>query len=525
MNLLRHALMAALGLALVSAGRLAGAETVDLHGTVSDQTTGAPISGATVIFKGEYLAQGEHSATSDRNGAFQIPRVPAGRYLVESNLEGYLLADEWRGYVTVTAGGADRPLTVKLARETTVSGLVVDEDGAPVSDVEVVLADVRAEAGNVMARSIRSVAAPNGRFQFDKITPGRYFLHARSDGFLATWFPGTSDVLAAAPVTVTAGADLAGLRIKMRRGVLHTVSGKVEGVRAERSLTVYILTAADPASTQPVFVPNGPVRAPGSHLNEDGTFAVPGVAEGPAIVWIKRPTDPGPVATTSILVGGADVDNVRVFVPPPVSFAGRLVYADGRKWKHRGYQFSLASLGLGGIRKPVDVADDGTFEAHGLTEGTYRLLIGNDSEFVAKVDFAERSIEGSRFDLSAPGSERVVVTLSGEGAALEGLLEGTFTADSPAHGLVSVIQKPASPLELTTERSAPVLPDGSFLLEKLAPGEYRVCAWREDAEPRGIMTHPRYQEKLEHACSTVTLKAGEHGQVKSRQVSAAEIER
>lgn len=517
----------ALLLCLAYTGRTAIAQTIDLQGAALDGATGAPLAGVLLTFKGEYAAQGEHSATSDSQGAFRMPRVPLGRYVVEAERDGYLPAPEWKqSYLTVTATGPDRPLTVKLAREAAVSGIVVDEDGAPVPSAEVVLADLRAQGGSMMARTVRAnTTDAAGRFRLDKITPGKYFLHAAEDRFLATWFPGTVDALAAAPVIVFAGADVSGLRIKMRRGALHTVSGKVEGASPGVAWSVFILAAADPSSMQPLFMPNGPVHAPGSRLRNDGTFSVSGVAPGPAIVWVKKPDDAQPLATASVLVGNDDVGNVRIFVPPPVTFAGKIVYADGREWKHKGYQFSLAGMMLGGIRTPVDVGEDGSFTAQGLTAGTYRVLTGSDSEFVVRIELGPKVVEGSRLELTPPGSEQVVIALSVYGASLDGSVEGSFTPDSPAHGVVSIIEKPGSALELTSLRVAPVLPAGTFLLRKMPPGDYLVCGWSEDSEPAEIMTNPRYREKLEQACTSVKLKVGEHGQVRVRQLRAAEIER
>jgi hypothetical protein len=177
------------------------------------------------------------------------------------------------------------------------------------------------------------------------------------------------------------------------------------------------------------------------------------------------------------------------------------------------------------MKSPVDVAGDGTFEARGLAAGTYRLIIGNDIEFVSRIELGSKFIEGSRFELPSPGSDQVVVTLSKDGATLDGSVEGTFTPDSPAHGVVGIIQRPATVLELTTLRFVPVLPTGSFKFGKLEPGDYRVCGWLEDAQPAGIMTNPRYQEKLDRACASVKVKLKEPGQVKVHQLTFSEIER
>jgi hypothetical protein len=93
--------------------------------------------------------------------------------------------DAWEGYVDITADrlalNADVTLTTKLPE---VSGQVLTQSGAPVTDMAVVLFAVdRKYWGGGAPRRVRSLSrvTPEGSFRFTGLMPGEYCLAVLMD--------------------------------------------------------------------------------------------------------------------------------------------------------------------------------------------------------------------------------------------------------------------------------------------------------------------------------------------------------
>jgi Carboxypeptidase regulatory-like domain len=213
----------------VSAGQTATLQPFTLlrgghiTGVVSDQATGAPISGA-VVAAYDWDESLIGTATTSATGEFRLV-VPAGSYRV-------LAFDPQLRYATGYAGGAvslDRsnPISVvagldvttnlTLQRGTTVTGTVVDDAQRPVGNLEVSALDLNQN---------RVASAPtnaNGTFQIS-LVPGTYKLVAVDPaGRYRTSFYGGATFSEAAAVTVTAaGAPQVSFVVQLpsrRRGV------------------------------------------------------------------------------------------------------------------------------------------------------------------------------------------------------------------------------------------------------------------------------------------------------------------
>jgi len=93
--------------------------------------------GATVLLAPVEIDHAERTATLDAQGRFQIDGVPAGRWRVEAEAEGYLRSGDTE--IDVDVAPAPVSVEVRLRRAGFVTGIVVDESGAPVRNATLVL--------------------------------------------------------------------------------------------------------------------------------------------------------------------------------------------------------------------------------------------------------------------------------------------------------------------------------------------------------------------------------------------------
>jgi hypothetical protein len=147
-----------------------------IRGAVRDKETGAILSGADVAFSGPLEAKGleggrfSMSTTSDGAGQFRLGNLLDQALDVEVTLEGY--APSVMRDVRPTPEGTE--IEVRLEKGARLTGAVVDELGAPVSNVPVGL-DVDSR-GDYVQRS--ETTSASGEFDFGAVASGPHLLSA-----------------------------------------------------------------------------------------------------------------------------------------------------------------------------------------------------------------------------------------------------------------------------------------------------------------------------------------------------------
>ena len=178
------------------------------------------LAGAKVRVKGKDKT---YEVTTDANGVYEIYDLPAGTYSVEPELPFGLKVrfpmqfgpggESREGVVTVelgekTSAGAD----FVLSSDNAVGGRVLGPGGVPLADVclDLLSAEKGASAGG--GGRVFDCTDAEGRYKFEEVPPGRYFIVVNDDGklsgsepFPAAFYPGTFEREKAAAVTVGRG--------------------------------------------------------------------------------------------------------------------------------------------------------------------------------------------------------------------------------------------------------------------------------------------------------------------------------
>jgi hypothetical protein len=361
-----------------------------ISGRVLDDR-GVPLKYATVTARREsndapaFGALSIERAATTQGGAFLISGLPPGVYRVfaeppeganEPDKDGRRLMPTWypssldpRYATAVPVNGDDLAgvdLVLARSRMPDVSGVVVRADGSAASGIQVNLV-----AGNVFAMSsLPATSGAKGDFRFESVAPGAYQLVAS-----------VSPVEMASQPLVVGESDVPGLLLSL--SARSVVSGRVRfesdgfplasvsvNVRATDLLSFFSTARTDakwgfelPAALgvgrgllRVSGLPKGwwlkSVVAGGRNITNDPIDFGEGL-EGVEIVVSNR------MATLSGVVEPVDADAPEL----PADTAVLLFSEDSSKWVD----------GSTAVAR-VWPADDGTFAAEGLPEGSYRVI-------------------------------------------------------------------------------------------------------------------------------------------------------
>jgi hypothetical protein len=223
-----------------------------LEGRVVSSTTGAPLAKAMVTL--QVLHDQKHLTLSGKDGTFVFEDLEPNDYLISVKRVGFL--ESKLTEISIASGERKKDLELKLAPQGVISGRVVDEDGDPVPQAQVVC--YRSENVRGKQHSLESSSKEvddEANFTFTNLKPGRYYLLA-SEGLSqdrerptgrgagealgATYYPNASGTAAATPLQISAGIEIRNLEIRMRKVQVVRIHGRIANPGAGQPSGVYL---------------------------------------------------------------------------------------------------------------------------------------------------------------------------------------------------------------------------------------------------------------------------------------------
>ena len=499
-----------------------------IEGRAVNAMTSEPIQRASVTLSGSGSNATGRSAKSDGEGRFLIENVQPGVYRLVAEKVGFLR----QAYGVRSAGGSAAPLNLspgqtlknvemKLTPQGVILGEVLDDEGDPLPWTSVAAYRLGGLGTTQQSRQqAGGSAATNdiGEYRLANLAPGRYVLIAASQGrggarggrqsetpeevLLPTYYPSTLDPAGAVPVDITAGQEVGGITVRLKRGALYRVQGKIVGG-----------TPQDLANVQVSLLPRdgGPSlfmgRARGG-VGPDGTFQLTRVKPGSYYLMAQPMGRQGGgfVGRAAVEVAASDATGLILPLAEPMTVSGTVRIEGDQKTALQRLTVSLSSIdGLPFSVQNGRVAETGIFKLDSVSADNYYVTFYGlpEGAYVKSVRMANQEVLDKGVNLTnSRGGVSLDVILSPKAGSVEGVVLGQ---DKPAAGsFVAMLADPIRPGQPYLNKSATADQDGRFTLTGVAPGDYRLYAWEETQSE--VLREPGLAKPFEPKSVSVTVE-------------------
>lgn len=336
---------------------------------------GEPIAGAELRIGREAIHRGDYGRTrwsrqdvaaTDDGGRFEL-QVTYPHWMASSKARVGVSDELW---LSVTASGFAPSLVrlpeavdgvvrtdIELGQGAVISGVAADENGDPAPGVRIELSPALDDSARTtypplfpyLVTPIEAETDTEGRFEVARLPPGDYVVRAHAEGRLApvrlVRAPGTATFTVSTPISA---------------------SGRVtnhQGVPLDASLRwSHADSVASVGGSQPGFTHDR-----GTDLG--GWFFLPRIAAGRWNVLVSPHRDGEPSRRLTVELDGED--EVRLQLPPPVPWRGRLLDGTGRPIA--GQAITLSSTAGRCYGAGATTAKDGGFTALRTEDGLHSV--------------------------------------------------------------------------------------------------------------------------------------------------------
>ena len=392
-----------------------------------------PIAGATVT-----LIEGTSpTETTGADGTVTFRGVGDGWTAVRASATGHGPAT-----ATVRIGKAQRQaeVTVTLARGAAVSGVVVDERGAPIAGAKVMATDVSATWDPGGGDREPATTSASGEFTIPALAAGSYRLTAADE----THAPASSE-----PITVDGERPTTGVRIVMPAGA--RLAGRVVDTAGKPVPYATVKVSGTEWATDMVFRQ--------AAADDRGQFAVDALPRRAVKVRAESETASSKIATVDLVAAAAKTELELVLdqdgaiagivvdgTGAPVAEASVSAQPDFLAEASRGGDFILASS------SSTTTDGGGRFVLRGLEEGAYRLAASREGH-------SERAAFGADSTAVRTGATDVRLVLPTPGG-----MRGKIVTDRGEPPMLATV--------LSGWEHRAVTRDGTFTLADMTPGKY-----------------------------------------------------
>ncbi|HWP52796.1 MAG TPA: carboxypeptidase-like regulatory domain-containing protein, partial [Pyrinomonadaceae bacterium] len=480
---------------------------------------GQPLANALVTVRSYGVNAPGGTATTDREGNFQVGGLDPFAYMVSAALPGYVGTPRDPDANPIGFYRVGESARIELVKGGVISGSVKRANGDPVVNVLVRAYMIRDAKGQPRYGSLARLRQTDDRgvYRIYGLAPGAYIISAgglgNTNGYsvdpyggdVPTYAP-SSPRDAATEVSVTSGEEVANVDIRYREEPGHTVSGSASSTVANEQQSGFNISL--------VSILNGAAQASYTFFQQPQArgFAISGVADGEYDVIAQQYNGAGGWVISEsrrIQVRGADVTGLELILKPLASIAGSLLLEESKLPECAGKRRPLVSETVIGpwhnektVRKdqpqfvwslgtPVLPDKDGKFVLGSLAPGQYRFNARPLAKYwylksmswptgatsaSAKGDAPDRPRDAARNWTNVRMGERLTgltITFAEGAASLRGKVEAGEGKKLPSRLFVYLAPaEPARAEDIVRYFSSLAAEDGGFALTNLPPGRY-----------------------------------------------------
>jgi hypothetical protein len=515
-----------------------------IKGTVTNAVTGERLRKAYVRLAPVSDAASIRPAVTDEQGRFVFENIQPGNYSLEAEHQGFIESKygEDAGApveLRIAAGQNLSDLNIRLMPPAAISGRVTDEDGDPWTHAQINIKRSVWKGGKRQLEGFNNAELNDaGEFRADHLPPGRYYLSAEPDAWWEkrnriasapplqeTWYPSSLDSSSATPVDLLPGQELRGAEIRLRRGSVYRIRGKVSGLQ-----DVPALPGPSPWMAPRLVVWSAPgvggsSSSKGGRLREDGSFEVEGVAPGTWQIRVEEGFLSGqlPLGVVTVRIADHDVEGVSLTVQAPHLLKGVVrIAGEENKALPEGLSLWLDSSDGSSWEETTSPRKDGSFDFENVPFGRHRIHVRGGASgqyYVKRLRYSgleSSDMEASpdtEFSISSDG-DTLEVTLSARGARVSGLVKRDGAAGSATPQVLLLRDTPDAGLRRYDTHLGGLDQSGAFAVkEPVRPGEYTLYAF--EGVPDGAWTDAEFIKEIEG--KGVRMKIGE-GDAKTVEV-------
>jgi hypothetical protein len=356
-----------------------------LDGYAVNAVTGEPVPRARVTLSG---AGGPSHLSTDISGRWSFSSVACGPVGIMVTRPGFLngiLA----GANIVVSGTPLRNLTIRLTPTSVIVGKVLDDQGDPVANAQMIYLVSRVVNGSrsfLAAGGTLSNTGTNdlGEFRLAGLSAGKYIvcvqpnLRTGNDPVMLgeSCYPGPPDSASASAIDLAAGRELR-VDFTLHQVTAVHVRGVISGLPKPQGVGLTLIRRGF----------NSPAGAISARISPDGKFDVDGVAPGSYMLSTDY-FEAGSrlFARVPVEVGNSDLNDIAVHLEPGFNVSGRVrVESKAGNVLDRPFSLTLRSSDplIGGA--PVKwSADRSTFSIADMTPGNYRLEANPPAKFFVR---------------------------------------------------------------------------------------------------------------------------------------------
>ena len=506
-------------------------------GRVVAAADGTPLKSSRVALIPEHRARESqvYAAASDSSGRFIIKDVPAGRYQFLATHTGYVdkyyrsNGADGGAILALQAGEEVKDILFRMTLATVITGRVNDEDGEPMTLVQVIALrrpteDEVEEREDFSSGSQELLSAgmaqtdDRGQYRIFGLRAGEYYIkavdqyepmlqmgnervvrEALGSQYAPVYYPGVTQIGQAETVPLSSGQE-AQADFVMRRIKTVDISGRVIGVDGKPSdafLYLEELATADYGVDHSIAA------------DAKGEFKMKGVAPGSYVLHAQQRSfgETSYHASQKIEVGNDNIDSITLALGRGVSFSGRVQLSGTGTVQFERMFLQLISHDDQSARAWTRVKKDGTFHFMDVPDGTFAFLMNGLEE-----NWYLKSVRLGADDLLAKGLEvergesggTIQLVVSNNAAELGG---SVTQDDKPMTGArVRITPDPETRFNRFRSRTALTDQSGRFSLMGLAPGQYRVIAKASGPDrENSSSSDPKSVSLSEHDHKTIEL--------------------
>jgi hypothetical protein len=482
-----------------------------------------------------------HTRTTS-DGKFSFSNLLPGTYrLLAAKAGGMFYPAEYGQYHPRGKGyniqlGEDQKmpgLKLELPATGSISGRILGEDGLPAARVQVLLFENSWESGRArLGLKQSAITDDRGEYRLFFLPPGRYFLGARREDprkrtisfrrygqepgtetiaeapvivrtneagdsieetFVTVYYGGNTDPSSARPINVESGASVNGADILLTGGQLRAFHIRGVVVDANGTPAPKVTLRAIPRVWSPSIV------APGVTSDSQGKFDIAGVPPG---LYVIRGTGATLSAISEVEVRNDNLEGVRLVVTAGGNSTGTIVVEGKTASGHPPPDISTLRVFLVPDHPMLALATGGPiigrgFTLFGIYPGDYRVIVSPlnrvplgppylplapippalQNLYIKSIRMGGEDLLERGAHLQSQPTREIEVVLGAGGGAIEGTVVDSGQQPVP-NAVLALVPAPALRGRLDLFRSATSDLQGKFRLTGLAPGEYRLFAWK-----------------------------------------------